>query len=204
MLLLDVTASMNWATSPTDDTPRRETVREALSLLVQSLGEHDSQAGAEHQAGIATEEIGGLRTVTFSGHNAQDIGDLNEHNLAGKWDAIKFQGGTYIVPGWQRILQVYQSEFGSRPVADQPVVMLLVITDGAALDIKDFANLLTHALPANFFVSIALVGFDFEYLKALKEYTAVAAAQPQHIRIVPFGATTDPRCISSTLLSMAI
>ncbi len=43
MLLLDVTGSMNEATSATDPTPRKDTVREAIGILVSKLAQQDSQ-----------------------------------------------------------------------------------------------------------------------------------------------------------------
>lgn len=86
MLLLDTTGSMNFGTSQDDPTPRKETLREAISLIVQVLETHDSQA-------VHEEEGGGLRTVTFSGGKAEDIEDINSRNLRQKWSEIKWRGG---------------------------------------------------------------------------------------------------------------
>lgn len=80
---------MNFASSATDPTKRKDTVKAALRLLVPRLGEHDSQAGEE-------EEGGGLRTVTFADGNGVDIGDLNPGNLDEKFGAIKWAGGTWL------------------------------------------------------------------------------------------------------------
>ena len=44
MLLLDTTGSMNYRTSATDPTPRRDTIREAISIIVSRLAAADSQA----------------------------------------------------------------------------------------------------------------------------------------------------------------
>jgi len=202
MLMLDSTGSMNFATSKTVSTPRMETVREALGLLVSALEGQDSQAAAEHTQGIAADEIGGLRTITFSGHDAVDNGDINSENLGRKWPEIKFQGGTYILPGWQRVQQVFHSEFGQLPLDQQPLVMLVIITDGAALDMKEFVHLLTNQLPSNFLITFALIGYDHEYLKAVAEYTTLAQHHPAQIRVIPFGAETDPSRISDSLLGM--
>jgi len=202
MLLLDVTASMNWSTSMTDKTPRKETVREALSLLVQALEGHDSQSNAEHAAGIPVSDIGGLRTVTFSNRDAADNGDINSQNLASKWSEIKFCGGTYIMPGWQRVLQVFQSEFGERPLEQQPLVMLLIISDGAAYDMKEFVQLLKQELPSNFLLTFALIGYDNDYMKAVAEYNTLVQFNPAQVRVIPFGAETDPQNISNALLGL--
>ena len=105
MLLLDRTGSMNWPTNPTNSTPRKDTVREAIGTIVASLAAHDSQAG--HEAAGQDDDGGGLRTVTFAGKTATDIGDLNPQNLTQKWNDIHFAGTTWIVPGWQEVKAVY-------------------------------------------------------------------------------------------------
>ena len=43
MLLLDTTGSMNYRTSATDATPRKDTIREAISIIVSELAAADSQ-----------------------------------------------------------------------------------------------------------------------------------------------------------------
>ena len=106
MLLLDRTGSMNWPTSATNSTPRMDTVREAILTIVATLAAHDSQAG--HEAAGQEDEGGGLRTVTFAGKTATDIGDLNPHNLRQKWSEVHFAGTTWIVPGWQELKAVYR------------------------------------------------------------------------------------------------
>ncbi len=82
MLLLDTTGSMNFATSEHDKTPRKNTIREAISLIVDRLAAADSQAAEE-------EEGGGLRTITVADGRAHDLGDLNPDNLIQKWNMIK-------------------------------------------------------------------------------------------------------------------
>ena len=78
MLLLDTTGSMNYPTEEGGQTKRRETIQEAIALVVAELAKEDSQAAHE-------EEGGGLRTVTFAGGDAYDIEDLNPDNLHAKW-----------------------------------------------------------------------------------------------------------------------
>ena len=78
-------------TSKDDPTPRRETIGEAISILVRKLGtresvcalvacadrvdgttgEHDTEAEAEQEE---DPDEGGLRTITFAGGKAHDIG----------------------------------------------------------------------------------------------------------------------------------
>lgn len=43
MLLLDTTGSMNEGTSASDSTPRRDTIREAIGIIVSTLAKEDSQ-----------------------------------------------------------------------------------------------------------------------------------------------------------------
>jgi len=43
MLLLDTTGSMNENTSAEDSTPRRDTIREAIGIIVSALAKQDSQ-----------------------------------------------------------------------------------------------------------------------------------------------------------------
>src|SRR5260370_26858800 len=70
MLLLDTTGSMNFGTSENDSTPRRDTIREAISIIVTRLAAADSQAGQEAESGA-------LRTVPFPDAQAHQIGNLN-------------------------------------------------------------------------------------------------------------------------------
>lgn len=49
---------MNYGTSEIDQTPRRDTIREAIGIIVSTLEKEDSQAIHEQE-----EEGGGLRTV---------------------------------------------------------------------------------------------------------------------------------------------
>src|SRR5579883_1176385 len=123
MLLLDTTGSMNYGTSENDPTPRKDTIREAISIIVARLAAADSQAAHE-------EEGGGLRTVTFADGQAHDIGDLNPDNLAAKWSRIRWAGGTRIMPGWNSLIDCYQDEFGQEPPSERPMLLALAITDG--------------------------------------------------------------------------
>src|SRR5260221_11300882 len=108
MLLLDTSGSMNFGTSENDSTPRRDTIREAISIIVTRLAAADSQAGKEAEGG-------GLRTVTFADGQAHDIGDLNPNNLQQKWSRIHWGGGTPLRPGLKTLLKTYTAEFGQEP-----------------------------------------------------------------------------------------
>jgi len=194
MLLLDTTGSMNYSVSEKDDTPRKTVIHEAISIIVGVLSKQDSQAGKEQTGG-------GLRTVTFAGGDAVDIDDLNPTNLRQKWSAIRWRGGTCIMPGWTKLMEIYKEEFGSRPVADQPVMMALVITDGEAEDRDEFEKAIMQAARGNVYVTLAVVGYGEEHDAAVAGYQAMASRN-RHLRCIPFGSETDPRKVASAMLKM--
>jgi len=66
MLLLDTTGSMKYGTSKDDNTPRHETIREAMGIIVATLEKEDDQADNSSES-----EGGGLRTITFAGNKAK-------------------------------------------------------------------------------------------------------------------------------------
>ena len=193
MLLLDTTGSMNYPTSATDQTPRKDTIREAISLVVDSLADEDSQAG--HEA-----EGGGLRTVTFADGQAHDWGDLNPANLAQKWADIRWAGGTRIMPGWNTLIDVYQDEFGQEPPDQRPLLLALVITDGEADDTDRFAQAIAGA-SGGVYVVVALIGFGAEHDRALAAYKRIEDNNA-HVKVVTFASETNPEVIADSLLRM--
>ena len=193
MLLLDTTGSMQYGVSETDNTPRHTLVREAISIIVGRLAGEDSQAA--HEA-----EGGGLRTVTFADGAAHDIEDLNPANLVEKWKQIRWRGGTQIMPGFKKLLEVYTEEFGSRPKTERPVLMALVITDGEADDTIEFHATVGRA-SGDLYVVLAVVGYGAEHDAALASYRAIEATNA-HVKVVSFAAETNPETIAGTLLRM--
>ena len=193
MLLLDITGSMNYASGENDRTPRRDLVREAIGIIVTQLAQEDSQAAHE-------EGGGGLRTVTFAGGQARDIGDLNPGNLNQKWSQISWAGGTRIMPGWNTLLQTYQEEFGQEPEASRPTLMALVITDGEADDTAQFAQALSQT-GGSVYVVLAIVGYGPDHDAALRAYQAIEQSSA-HMRVLTFASETDPQVIARTLLRM--
>jgi hypothetical protein len=193
MLLLDVTGSMNYGTSERDTTPRRETIKEAIGIIVATLAKEDAQAGHE-------EEGGGLRTVVFAGGQASDIGDLNPNNLEEKWRTIRWAGGTRIIPGWNKLIETYSEEFGQVAPAERPLLMALVITDGEADDSDAFGRAIQKA-SGGVYVALAILGYGPEHDAALRSYQQIEA-QNAHVRVLPFGSETDPQVIARALLRM--
>lgn len=193
MLLLDTTGSMNYRTSATEETPRRDTIREAISIIVSELAAADSQAAKE-------EEGGGLRTITFADGQAHDIGDLNPNNLRDKWNHIRWGGGTRIMPGFNLLLKTYTDEFGSVPQEERPLLLALVITDGEADDTDAFRNVVARAA-GSMYVVLAIIGYGPEHDRALQAYQQVQA-QNAHVKVMPFAGETDPEVIARALLDM--
>jgi hypothetical protein len=192
MLILDVTGSMNYKTSENDDTPRNETVREAIRNIVINLEKEDSQAQNE-------EHGGGLRTITFSGGKASDIGDINSRNLQNIWNSINWSGSTFIVPAWEKLNEVYEDEFGERDNDEKPILMALIITDGEAEDINEFYNILSR--DNNSYIVIALLGFGRLHDKAVQSFQRLEELN-KRIRLIPFKADTNPQVISDVLIRM--
>ena len=193
MLLLDTTGSMNYSSAANDPTPRKDVIREAISLIVERLGAADSQAGNE-------EEGGGLRTITFSDGQAHDIGDLNTNNLRDKWSHIRWSGGTRIMPGFSLLLKTYNDEFGNEPLEERPLLLALVITDGEADDTAAFRDMVNRAA-GSMYVVLAIIGHGAEHDMALRAYQQVEA-QNAHVKVLPFASATDPEAIASALFRM--
>jgi hypothetical protein len=193
MLLLDTTGSMNYRTSAEDPTPRKDTIREAISIIVGRLAAADSQA--EHEEGG-----GGLRTITFADGQAHDIGDLNPNNLKQIWSRIRWSGGTRIMPGFNQLLKTYTEEFGSEPPEERPLLLALVITDGEADDTEAFKNAVARAA-GNMYIVLAIIGYGPEHDQALQAYQQVEA-QNAHVKVITFAGETDPEKIASALLRM--
>lgn len=193
MLLLDTTGSMNYGSAANDPTPRKDVIREAISIIVERLGAADSQAAEE-------EEGGGLRTVTFADGQAHDIGDLNPDNLREKWSHIRWAGGTRIMPGFNMLLKTYSDEFGSEPLEERPMLLALVITDGEADDTEAFKNTVARAA-GSMYVVLAIIGYGAEHDRALRAYQQVEA-QNAHVKVLPFAGETDPEVIAGALFRM--
>lgn len=191
MLLLDTTGSMNDPAALDSKISRHDLVHQAIQVIVSKLGEQDSQADKE-------EGGGGLRTVTFSGGFAYDLGDLSPDNLKEKWEKITWHGTTHIAVGWRKLKAVYEEEFGN--AKKKPILMALIITDGEALDNDEFDKLLLHDHES--FAVIAVLGYGEEHEKALKCYASVAKKNPR-VKVIPyFDSETDPKVIANTLLKM--
>jgi hypothetical protein len=194
MLLLDTSASMNYAAAAESTTPRHTVIGEAISLVVEALAKEDSEAAHEKGGG-------GLRTVTFASGDPIDLEDLNTTNLRQKWDGIVWDGGTMIMKGWKKLMEVYAEEFGDRTVSMRPKLLALIITDGEARDYQEFVQTI-KGLSGNIYIEMAIIGYGADHDRALKAYQAAASQNPAHIEVKTLGSQTDPEEIARALLAM--
>jgi len=175
MLLLDTTGSMTFPTSENDRKERHETVHDAVSTLVSEMCKLDTQAKRKRRGA-------GLRTVTFAGDKAHDIGDLRPDNIRAKWEKLEWMGSTHIMSGWRKLLAVHEKEWGRN---NDILLLALVITDGQAEDTKEFEEHLM-SLHGRVFVVLAIVGYGKEHDQAYAEYRQIEANNKLgHLRVVP-------------------
>lgn len=200
ILLLDVTGSNGEPAAPGSSIRRLDVILEALPQIVAVLGAEDSQA-ADEQAKAGDDEEGGLMTITFSNNTANVLGDLNPANVASMLPKINWGGTTYIMPGWELVVENYMEEFGDTPITERPHLLCLCITDGEALDTEQFAQVLSQA-KGGIYICVAILGFGPAHDAALAAYQKIASTN-NHVRVVTFGATTDANAISQGLLSIA-
>jgi hypothetical protein len=199
ILLLDVTGSNGEPAAPGTSIRRLDVILEALPQIVAVLGAEDSQA-AEEQAG-GDEDAGGLMTITFANNSATVLGDLNPQNVAQKLREIQWGGTTYIMPGWDLVVENYMEEFGDTPITERPHLLCLCITDGEALDTDQFAQVLSQA-KGGIYIAVAILGYGPAHDAALAAYQQIASTN-KHVRVVTFGATTNASDVAQGLLSIA-
>ncbi|MHB8691899.1 MAG: vWA domain-containing protein [Solirubrobacteraceae bacterium] len=197
MALIDTTGSMTWPNEEGSDTARKDVLGEALGIIVEKLGAHDSQAEKEQGSG---EDAGGLMAVTFAQDNVHKIGDLSPENWRTKWSQIRWGNGTEIMPGWTALGEVYLDEFGDVPQLDRPKMLALVITDGEANDTDAFAEEI-RKVGNRAYVVLAIMGYGEEHDRALSVYQDVASVN-DHVRVVSFGNTTDPNRLADAVVSL--
>jgi len=213
VLLLDLSTSMDWGAAdengPEWPAPgsRRAIVIGALHGLVVALESEDSEAAAEQAGG--DDERGGLMAHGFANEHVE-IGDLNSSNLERRLNSIPWGGRTYIMPAWRAALADYDEEFGDRDPDEQPVMEVLVLTDGEADDWMEFEPVLEKASAKRVFV-VAIVGHGPKHDATLKAYQDGAAknqAQDKfgksHVKVVSFESVTDPHEIAADLVTLVV
>jgi hypothetical protein len=213
VLLLDLSTSMDWSAADDrgpdwpDQSSRRAIAIGALSGLVRALEGEDSEAAAEQAGG--SDERGGLMTHGFANEHVE-IGDLNSSNLERRLNSIQWGGRTYIMPAWRAALADYDEEFGDRDPDEQPVMEVVVLTDGEADDWMDFEPVLEKATAKRVFV-VAIVGHGAKHDATLRAYQDAATknqAQDKfgksHVKVVSFDSVTDPGEIATDLITLVL
>ena len=157
-----------------DQSSRRAIVIGALRGLVRALEDEDTEAAAEQAGG--SDERGGLMTHGFANEHIE-IGDLNTSNLERRLNSIQWGGRTYIMPAWKAALADYDEEFGDRDPDEQPVMEVVVVTDGEADDWMEFEPVLEKATAKRVFV-VAIVGHGAKHDATLKAYQERRQEEP--------------------------
>lgn len=195
--LLDTSGSMEWEAADGSPVTRHALVGEALPLFVTALEGEDSAAAGEQAGG--SDEMGGLLIHGFSNVHTE-LGDFNSSNFARRWAAIRWGGGTAIMPAWKAALADFNEEFGDN--AEPPALLTLVITDGEAKDAAEFAKVLEDKHAGRYF-AIAVVGHGADHDATLRSYTGAAKANPKHVSVMSFEAVTNPKDLATDLITMA-
>ncbi len=195
--LLDTSGSMEWEAADGSAITRHSLVGEAMPLFVKALEDQDSAAEAEQAAG--SDEKGGLLIHGFSDIHTE-LGDFNSSNFQRRWDAIRWGGGTAIMPAWKAALGDYNKEFGDE--VEPRVLLCLIFTDGEAKDALEFAKVLSAPNPDRYF-AVAVVGHGPDHDRTLASYSGAEQANPKHVKVMAFDSVTNPQELANDLILMA-
>lgn len=195
--LLDTSGSMEWEAAEGSSVTRHALVGEALPLFVRALEGEDSAAAAEQAGG--SDEKGGLLIHGFSSVHTE-LGDFNSSNFQRRWDAIRWGGGTTVMPAWKAALADFNEEFGDE--TEPPVLLCLVITDGEATDAAEFGKVLEQKNPDRYF-AVAVVGHGPDHDRTLASYAGAEQANPKHVKVMAFDSVTNPQDLANDLILMA-
>lgn len=102
------------------------------------------------------------------------------------------------MPGWRKLFEVYNDEFGSKPLAARPLALVCILTDGEADDLDEFSVAIAN-LPPFVYVAIGIVGYGREHEQALRSFLSVTKSQPR-LRIIQL----DSRGSNSAALADAL
>jgi hypothetical protein len=109
----------------------------------------------------------GYDLVTFANH-AQHIGSISHKNYDTMWRNVNFGGGTRVMTGWQKVKElhfrkhsnsaIHHPIYGWQAGPDTPMLRLLLLLDGEAIDMDEFELDLLGLSWAH--VTIFLIGVD--------------------------------------------
>lgn len=190
ILLVDTTGSMKRPCAKGETTSRAALVRDILQTIVEHVGANQPPR---------SRGTDGVTTITFSDGSATHMGELTPINLPLQWEKLFWGGGTYIVPGFRLLSQLYQQTYGAIPLEERPMLRILVLTDGEPEDLDALSSMLP-LMGKNIFVTFAVLGYGIEYELALRAYQRLTHLH-RHIQVI--GLTVpDSEPIAKQLLPL--
>lgn len=119
----------------------------------------------------------GYDLVTFSTYSSI-IGTINHNNFDSTWSKVKVGGGTRVMTGWQTVKDLHfrkHSEsathhpvYGWQAGPETPILRLLLLLDGEALDMDEFELDLLGCKWAH--VTIFLIGADVSLILMMHQH----------------------------------
>lgn len=213
----DKSGSMDWSARDEnnrgEDYPhpnsRRAIFLAAFPLLVKALAAKDSMAAKEQKGG--SDEKGGLLSYMYSG-KPQELGDVNESNLARRLDSIQWGGGTYVMPAVKLADKKTQAEFEEDSEEEGTLTLLDVfLTDGAAEDWHELHDYFSKNISADHVAVVGIIGHGDIALKVFNDYNDLSdqlAASDEfghrHMEVVSFDGVTNPIELAEDLIAMVV
>ena len=188
-MLVDMTTSMNWPIAEGSSITRNDVLKEALLSFVSLLAAADSEGKTEDHGG-------GVMVTGFAGGRAIPVGDMNPNNFQKQLTKFASLSGTHIMPGWRHVRELFREEYKNRASLHK----ILVITDGGALDNKEFVQTLSGE-PSYVHVAVIIIGYGADTDLATSQYSAIAESNPR-VHVSPMSSETDPHAIAKRLLTM--
>ncbi len=150
----------------------------------------------------------GYHLATFSSE-ANYVGLVNHQNLENQWAKLKFQGGTRVMTGWQKIKDLhfqrhsesatYHPVYGWQAGPKTPMLKLLILLDGEATDMDEFELDLLGLSWVH--VTIFLIGIDgcLHHHRHANELTRISEVNP-HVTFVDAQGNIPERFVTHELL----
>uniref|UniRef100_A0A093V2L5 VWFA domain-containing protein n=1 Tax=Talaromyces marneffei PM1 TaxID=1077442 RepID=A0A093V2L5_TALMA len=144
---------------PTDDTMILLDVSDVARSIIRRFTEAISHGDQHH--------VDGYDLVTFA-NEAEYMGTINQRNFDEVWRNITFGGRTRVMAGWQQVKELhfqkhsqsayYHPVYGWKAGPETPMLRLLLLLDGEAVDMDEFELDLLSLNWAH--VTIFLIGVD--------------------------------------------
>jgi hypothetical protein len=150
----------------------------------------------------------GYQLTTFASE-AHYIGYVNHRNLDGMWRNIRVGGGTRVMTGWQKVKDMhfrkhsesatYHPVYGWQAGPQTPILRLLLLLDGEALDMDEFE---LELLSLNWVhLTIFLIGIDGcpHHHRHANELQRISEVN-HHVSFVDAQGNTPERFVTHELL----